>query len=251
MVMTAAPQHPSHPLRQVPHPLIWVSLLALGLGACTPAVGPQSNLGWIEASSPKRLEVDRAEYRHSVYFSTDSSALTAGERDRLLSFLQTVQPSPRDGIRLHGHADERATELYNLALASHRAEQVQAFLAEAGYGDLDVTMTAFGETVPAVPSTGPAAWQLNRRVEVVLERYLVTLPACPDWSRESGTDFDNLPMSNFGCATQANLGLMIAEPKDLVRGRALGPADGTQQAEGIVRYRTGKVVELEVQEVQN
>ncbi|MGH6886966.1 MAG: CpaD family pilus assembly lipoprotein, partial [Geminicoccales bacterium] len=101
------------------------------------------------------------------------------------------------------------------------------------------------------PSSGPAAWQLNRRVEVVLERYLVTLPACPDWSRESGTDFDNLPLSNLGCATQTNLGLMIAEPKDLVRGRPLGPADGIQQAEGIVRYRTGKVVQLEEEEVAN
>jgi pilus biogenesis lipoprotein CpaD len=249
--MTAAKQHPGDHLRQVPRPLIWLSLLTLGLGACAPTLGPQPNLGWIEASSPKRLEVDRADYRHSVYFATDSSALTASERDRLLTFLQTVQPSARDSIRLEGHADERATELYNLELAARRAEQVQALLDEAGYGDLTVTATALGEALPAVPSTGPAAWQLNRRVEVVLERYLVTLPACPDWSRETGTDFDNLPLSNLGCATQTNLGLMIAEPKDLVRGRPLGPADGIQQAEGIVRYRTGEVVELQDEEVGN
>jgi pilus assembly protein CpaD len=249
--MTAAKQHPGDHLRQVPRPLVWLSLLGLGLGACTPALGPQSNLGWIEASSPKRLEVDRADYRHSVYFATDSSALTASERDRLLTFLQTVQPGGRDSIRLEGHADERATELYNLELAADRAERVAAFLDEAGYSGLEVTATALGEALPAVPSTGPAAWQLNRRVEVVLERYLVTLPACPDWSRESGTDFDNLPLSNFGCATQTNLGLMIAEPKDLVRGRPLAPADGIQQAEGVVRYRTGEVVELEEQKVGN
>ena len=249
--MIAAKQHPGDHLRQVRRPVIWLSLLALGLGACTPSLGPQPNLGWIEASSPKRLEVDPADYRHSVYFATDSSALTANERNRLLTFLRTVQPSARDSVRLEGHADERATELYNLELASNRAEQVAAFLDEAGYGDLSVTTTAFGEALPAVPSTGPAAWQLNRRVEVVLERYLVTLPGCPDWSRESGTDFDNLPFSNFGCATETNLGLMIAEPKDLVRGRPLGPADGTHQAEGIVRYRTGKVVELEEVEVGN
>jgi pilus biogenesis lipoprotein CpaD len=249
--MTAAKQHPGDHRRQAPRPLIWLSLLTLGLGACAPNLGPQPNLGWIEASSPKELQVDRADYRHSVYFATDRSALTAGERDRLLTFLRTVQPSPRDSIRLEGHADERATELYNLELAARRAEQVQAFLEEAGYGDLTVTATALGEALPAVPSTGPAAWQLNRRVEVVLERYLVTLPGCPDWSRESGTDFANLPFSNFGCATEANLGLMVAEPKDLVRGRPLGPADGIQQAEGIVRYRTGEVVELEEEKVEN
>jgi pilus assembly protein CpaD len=248
-MMRAVQQHSSSSRRQASPPAVWLSVLGLGLGACSPSLGPQSNLGWIEASSPKQLEVDRAEYRHSIYFPTDSSAFPASERDRLLEFLETVQPGGRDSIRLEGHADERATELYNLELAAHRAERVEAFLDEAGLGDLPIASVALGETMPAVPSTGPAAWRLNRRVELVLERYLVTLPACPDWSRESGTDFSNQPHSNFGCATQTNLGLMVAEPKDLVRGRTLAPADGVHQAEGIVRYRTGKVVELEEERV--
>ena len=119
-------------------------------------------------------------------------------------------------------------------------------------GDLTVTAAAYGEALPAVPvAPDRRRGALNRRVELVLERYLVTLPACPDWSRQSGTDFSNLPHSNFGCATQTNLGLMVAEPKDLVRGRTLAPADGVHQAEGIVRYRTGKVVELEEERVEN
>jgi pilus biogenesis lipoprotein CpaD len=249
--MRAVQQHPSSSRRQAPRPAVWLSVLGLGLGACTSNLGPQSNLGWIEASSPKQLEVDRAEYRHSIYFPTDSSVFPAQERARLLTFLETVQPSGRDSIRLEGHADERASEQYNLELAANRAERVEGFLREAGMGDLNITAVAFGEAVPAVPSTGPAAWSMNRRVELVLERYLVTLPACPDWSRQSGTDFSNLPHSNFGCATETNLGLMVAEPKDLVRGRALAPADGVHQAEGIVRYRTGKVVELEEERIEN
>ena len=246
----SAVQQPPHSLRQAPRPLVWLSLLGLGLGACSPSLGPQENLGWIEASSPKQLEVDRAEYRHSIYFPTDRSTIPPSERDRLLSFLETVRPRGRDSIRLEGHADERASELYNLELAASRAERVEALLREVGLADLSITAVAFGEAVPAVPSSGPAAWRLNRRVELILERYLVTLPACPDWSRQSGTDFSNLPHSNFGCATQTNLGLMVAEPRDLVRGRTLGPADGVHQAEGIVRYREGKVVELEEERVE-
>jgi pilus assembly protein CpaD len=250
-MMRAVQQHPSSSRRPAPSPAVWLSVLGLGLGACAPSMGPQENLGWIEASSPKQLEVDRAEYRHSIYFPTDSSAFPAAERARLMTFLETVQPSGRDSIRLEGHADERASEQYNIELASHRAEQVAAYLKEAGLGDLTITAVAFGETVPAVPSHGPAAWRLNRRVELVMERYLVTLPACPDWSRQSGTDFSNLPFSNFGCATQSNLGLMVAEPKDLVSGRTLAPADGVHQAEGILRYRTGKVVELQEERVED
>jgi pilus assembly protein CpaD len=249
--MSAVQQLLGNRLRQAPRPLVWLSLLSLGLGACAPSLGPQQNLGWIEASSPKQLEVDRAQYRHSVYFPTDRSTVPASERDRLLSFLEIVQPGGRDSIRLEGHADERASELYNLELAASRNERVEALLREVGLGDLSVTTVAYGEAVPAVPSTGPAAWRLNRRVELILERHLVTLPACPDWSRQSGTDFSNQPHSNFGCATQTNLGLMVAEPKDLVSGRTLAPADGVHQAEGIVRYRTGKVVELEEERVEN
>lgn len=249
--MRAVQQHSRSSRRHAPRPAVWLSVLGLGLGACTPSLGPQSNLGWIEASSPKQLEVDRAEYRHSVYFPTDRSTVPASERARLLSFLETVQPGGRDSIRLEGHADERASELYNLELAADRNQSVEALLREVGLGDLPVTTVAYGEAVPAVPSTGPAAWRLNRRVELILERHLVTLPACPDWSRQSGTDFSNQPHSNFGCATQTNLGLMVAEPKDLVRGRTLAPADGVHQAEGIVRYRTGKVVELEEERIEN
>jgi type IV pilus biogenesis protein CpaD/CtpE len=44
--------------------------------------------------------------------------------------------------------------------------------------------------------------------------------------------------------------MMVAEPRDLLRGRGLAPADGVHQAEGIVRYRTGKVVELQEEKVE-
>jgi len=49
---------------------------------------------------------------------------------------------------------------------------------------------------------------------------------------------------------RTNLGLMVAEPRDLERGRALAPADGVHAAEAVARYRTGKVYELK-QETTN
>ena len=249
--MTAALQHLHDRQARRSRPLLWASILGLGLAACSPAnLQPNHNLGWIEAGSPKQLEVDRAEYRHAVYFATDRAEITGFEQDRLLTFLASVQPASRDTIRLEGHADERATDLYNIELAARRAAAVRALLDEHGLGAVSVTSSSYGEALPADPGSDPEAWRENRRVEVVLERYLVTLPPCPDWSRQSGTDFANLPHSNFGCATQTNLGLMVAEPRDLVRGRALAPADGVHQAEGIVRYRTGKVIELEEERIE-
>ena len=249
--MTTAPTHSLARLRL--GPLGGLAILALGMAACTPSerIGPNPDLGWLPASSPKQLEVDRAEYRHAVYFATDRAEISANERDRLLTFLRTIQVRERDSLHLEGHADERATEVYNLDLAARRNASVETFLAEVGVGDLVRATAAFGEKAPAAPGTGPDAWRQNRRVELILERHLVTLPACPDWSRRSGLDFDNQPLSNLGCATQTNLGLMVAEPRDLVQGRSLGSADGIHQAEGVVRYRNGKVVELQDEKVGN
>jgi pilus biogenesis lipoprotein CpaD len=250
--MTAASQHPNGRHKRLSLRLGCLTALGIGLTACaTPAPSANPSLGWMEASSPKNLEVERAQYRHTVHFATDSADLTAMEQERLLTFLQTVAPTAQDTMTVEGHADERATDLYNLELASRRITSVDDFLREHGFDGIGLNASAFGERVPAAEGSDPSAWQQNRRVELVLERHLVQLPPCPDWSRESGLDYSNLPGSNFGCATQTNLGLMIDNPSDLARGRKLAPASGIHAAEGIVRYRTGTVVELQDEELGN
>ncbi|MGI9435952.1 MAG: CpaD family pilus assembly lipoprotein [Geminicoccaceae bacterium] len=226
-------------------------MLTLSLAACSAGdANTDPALGWLPAGSPKTLDVDRAQYRHVVYFDTDRDELRADEQDRLIAFLDAVQPTSDDNVRIDGHADERASDLYNLDLAGRRIDAVRRFLGEIGFSGLAVQASSFGERVPADAGDHSGAWSKNRRVELVFERYMVTPPACPDWSRHSGTDFANQPHTNFGCATEANLGLMIANPRDLVRGRKLGPADGIHQAEGILRYRKGQLTELNEERVE-
>lgn len=223
-----------------------LAFAAIALTACAPGSADMDPaLGWLEASSPKALEVDRAQYRHIVYFPTDRDDLGGGEQDRLIAFLRAVQPKDSDDIRIEGHADERATDLYNFDLAGRRMETVKYFLNDNGVDRLEMHASSFGERAPAVAGDGERVWQQNRRVEIILERYLVTPPACPDWSRKTSVDYANKPHTNFGCATETNLGLMIANPRDLVKGHKLDPADGVHQAEGIVRYREGEQPELQ------
>lgn len=245
--MTAASPHRT-PGRSTLVRLGWLPVLGMALAACTNQ-GTTPAHGWSEAGSPKQLEVERAHYRHAVYFETDSARLDAVEQDRLLRFLASVGPTAQDSVRVQGHADERASDLYNLELSGRRAASVHDFLRHRGLNGVEVRAAAYGENAPAQTGSSPATWQQNRRVEVVIDRHVVVLPPCPDWSVESGRDFANLPHSNFGCAVNANLGLMIADPRDLERGRALGPADGVHAAESIVRYRSGKVTELKEEKV--
>jgi pilus assembly protein CpaD len=247
--MTAVPTARSRPRSRLLK-LACLPLAGFGLAACAGVAGGDAHLGWIEASSPKQLQVEQAQYRHAVHFATDSTTIGAGERDRLLAFLASVDLAPGDVVRLEGHADERASETYNLDLAARRAQSVQAFLRNQGLGHVRLTTTAYGKAAPADPRRTEEAWRANRRVELVLERHVVVLPACPDWSRESGTDFANLPHSNLGCATETNFGLMVAEPRDLARGRPPGAADGTREAEAVERYRTGRVTRLQQERVE-
>jgi pilus assembly protein CpaD len=90
-----------------------------------------------------------------------------------------------------------------------------------------------------------AARTRNRRVDIAVDGWTVELQGCPDWSRDPAATTLNLPLGNLGCATLSSLGQMVADPADLQRGRPLGPADATREAEAIVRYRTDKVKELQ------
>lgn len=82
------------------------------------------------------------------------------------------------------------------------------------------------------------------QVRVAVRRHQVTLPACPDWNVESGIGTANQTSTNWGCATAMNLGLMVANPGDLVEGRDMGLGDAQAGVLGIQRYRLGETKPL-------
>ena len=68
-------------------------------------------------------------------------------------------------MRLEGHADERGSTEYNLALGSRRAESVRDFLSGFGISADRLMTTSFGEERPLVSSSDETSWAQNRRVE--------------------------------------------------------------------------------------
>ena len=97
-----------------------------------------------------------------------------------------------------------------------------------------------GAETMAVPPSGVAPDHLL----VLLDRYVVTPPACPDWSDSPNTPHSNVPGSNFGCATASNFALMVDNPRDLMVGRTLAPGEGDPALGAVQRYRNEAVKPL-------
>ena len=77
-------------------------------------------------------------------------------------------------------------------------------------------------------------------VELRFMTYEAKAPHCGDWNNVSHTG-SNLPMENFGCATQHNLAVMVADPRDLIAPRRLGASDATQRTQMMQKYEAGKL----------
>ncbi len=68
----------------------------------------------------------------------------------------------------------------------------------------------------------------------------VVSPDCPDWRKSSSNNFSNSTSANMGCATEVNLGQMVADPRDLMRGTGELPPVSSQRGDTVIRqYRTG------------
>lgn len=102
-----------------------------------------------------------------VYFAYDSDVIDAAGRAVIERHARYLTSSPTLSIKVEGHADERGSSEYNLALGQRRAEAVRRALALMGVADGRVEATSWGKERPADTGHDEAAWQRNRRVEIV------------------------------------------------------------------------------------
>jgi pilus assembly protein CpaD len=184
--------------------------------ACTP-----TESYWSEAQAPKVNKVEPVRLLHDVRFASGSQ-ISAAEAAQLDGFLA------RHDI---GYGD-RVYILTDKAGTGPNAQRTTNLL---NY------MAAHGIKAVGLPS--PEAQPGLARI--VVNRYVAIPPNCPDWSKPGTADYGNTPMSNLGCSNISNLGLMVADPSELIQGRNPGPADATGSGLAIQRYRAGKVTPLD------
>ncbi|MEQ8640201.1 MAG: peptidoglycan-associated lipoprotein Pal [Alphaproteobacteria bacterium] len=103
-----------------------------------------------------------------VYFAFDKFDLTDEAQNALRAQAQWLARNPSVTVTIEGHADERGTREYNLALGERRANSAKEFLVALGVDGSRVTVISFGKERPAVLGSNEAAWALNRRAVTVV-----------------------------------------------------------------------------------
>jgi peptidoglycan-associated lipoprotein len=100
-----------------------------------------------------------------VHFDFDRWDLDAASRERLVSNARVLGDHPSVVVEIQGHADERGTTDYNLALGEKRAATVRSFLLGAGVPSERLRTISYGEERPSASGVGETVWAENRRAE--------------------------------------------------------------------------------------
>ena len=100
-----------------------------------------------------------------VYFEFDKYDLTPESRAVLLAHAEKLKGSSAS-VRLEGHADERGSREYNMALGEKRANAVRDFLVLQGVKAASLETVSYGEERPVATGHDDASWSQNRRVEI-------------------------------------------------------------------------------------
>jgi pilus assembly protein CpaD len=178
---------------------------------------PEQN-PWTQGESPQHLHVEHLRMKFVADFAPGSAELAGGSADRLEAFLAQSAVHGTDHVFIEAPADSR--------LAAMRIGRLVKLLDRRGLG---------AQTLP------PASNASSDQLVLLLDRYVVTLPECPNWTLPPKDDHGNGPATNFGCANATNFGLMVDDPRDLVMGRVPGPAESEPGINAIARYRSDKV----------
>ena len=183
--------------------------LTFGLAACAAE--------YSKSEAPAQLRVDSADSRRELAFAAGSASLSPSELRKIDGWVLSGSIRPADRVEIAAAGPR--------GLAEQRAAAISRELLRYGV----VTQTLARDTVPA-----------NHAI-VSIGRYAVTLPTCPNWSQSPAADFTNAYSSYYGCAAATNLGLMVANPADLVSGRPLTGTNAQVAVGAVQRYLTDRV----------
>lgn len=162
--------------------------LALGLGACAGGVPTNDTL-----YSTKQAVVERTHYTFDV--QTNGDSLPVSEQQRLFAWFDSMDLRYGDKVAVEDPG-------YGQGVRDNVAQLA---------GRYGLLLTDGAPPTEGYISPGQA--------RVVISRTVASVPGCPDWSAKSDANYNNATYPNYGCATNANMAAMVANPEDLVSGQ--------------------------------
>lgn len=215
-----------------------LTALALTLGACGSVEETNRRIenslfshgNWEQLHQRYENRVERVTIEHTVSFPENRTSLTKAERRGLIEFLQRSRIGSVDEVTVIGSRPQDGN--YD-ALTEARVEFVK------------IELGAFGIIGADAPEASSADQSKSHQVVIVVDRHVVVTPDCSGTQPIAG----ERPGYMSGCMDVANLGMMVADPRDLVQGRPIGPMDGEYAAKGIFDYRDAEEKETELEEI--
>ena len=160
LVLAGCPSKPVEEEAPPPAPVTGTDVGRGGVG--TTGIGAPGGYSAADLNDPRSPLFQRV-----IYFDYDQSEILPQFVEVLRAHAAYLAGNSKARLVLEGHADERGTREYNLALGDQRADAVRRFLVAEGAASGRIDTLSFGEERPADPNHSESAWALNRRVELV------------------------------------------------------------------------------------
>ena len=144
--------------------ILIVAFASLALTAC--ATQKKVSTGMMQGdvyTGTETVEYLATGVKDRVFFATNKSVLTTASRDTLRKQAAWLRKNKAITVTIEGHADERGTREYNLALGDRRANQAKDYLMTYGISGSRLSTISYGKERPVNSGSDPLAWSQNRR----------------------------------------------------------------------------------------
>jgi peptidoglycan-associated lipoprotein len=145
-----------------------ILIAALSMAACAKNPNQNAALANASAATPGSQQDFVVNVGDRVFFSTDSSELSPQAIATLEKQAQWLRASPQYTYTIEGHADERRTREYNIALGARRAQAVRDYLTSRGVQPRRMRTISYGKERPVAVCNDISCWSQNRRAVTVL-----------------------------------------------------------------------------------
>lgn len=141
-----------------------------GMGGADGAYGSGNGMngnGNMSSDEQARLQMQQLQQNNIVYFDLDKYDIRSDFAQMLDAHAAFLRSNPSYKVTVEGHADERGTPEYNIALGERRANAVKMYLQGKGVSADQISIVSYGKEKPAVLGHDEAAYSKNRRAVLV------------------------------------------------------------------------------------